>query len=123
MEVRELRTLLRHFRTGACGEWIERLLCIHRLSRLRVRHERVGDYYDDPPLPSLLIVFRQHDAIEACFDAEAQYFYEVSHEPIFAVPFEVKSPAECDAAIRSLTAFFRLNAELFGLIEVLAKLS
>ena len=115
------RALLRRFRSGACGDWIDRLLRVHRISRLRVRHERVGDYYDDPPLPSLLVVFRQHDAIEACFDAEAQYFYEVSHEPIFAVPFRVESPEECDAAIRSVTAFFRLNTELFELIEVLNK--
>jgi hypothetical protein len=115
------RALLRRFRSGACGDWIDRLLRIHRISRLRVRHERIGDYYDDPPLPSLLVVFRQHDAIEACFDAEAQYFYEVEHEPIFAVPFAVESPQECDAAIRSITAFFRLNTELFELIEVLNK--
>jgi hypothetical protein len=115
------RALLRRFRSGACGDWIERLLRVHRISRLRVRHERVGDYYDDPPLPSLLVVFREHDAIEASFDAEAQYFYEVSHEPIFAVPFTVESPRECDAAIRSITAFFRLNTELFELIEVLNK--
>jgi hypothetical protein len=116
------RALLRRFRSGACGDWIERLLRIHRISRLRVRHERVGDYYDDPPLPSLLVVFRQHDAIETCFDAEAQYFYEVSHEPIFAVPFMVESHQECDAAIRSIAAFFRLNTELFELVEVLNRL-
>jgi hypothetical protein len=115
------RALLRRFRSGACGDWIDRLLRVHRISRLRVRHQRVGDYYDDPPLPSLLVVFRPHDAIEACFDAEAQYFYEVSHEPIFAVPFSVESPEECDAAIRSITAFFRLNTELFELVEVLNK--
>jgi len=116
------RALLRRFRSGACGDWIERLLRVHRISRLRVRHERVGDYYDDPPLPSLLVVFQQHDAIEACFDAEAQYFYEVSHEPIFAVPFMVEDPADCHAAIRSIAAFFRLNTELFELVEVLNKL-
>jgi hypothetical protein len=116
------RALLRRFRSGACGDWIERLLRVHRISRLRVRHERVGDYYDDPPLPSLLVVFRQHDAIEACFDAEAQYFYEVSHEPIFAVPFTVESHQECDAAIRSIAAFLRLNTELFELVEVLNRL-
>jgi hypothetical protein len=118
-EIRVERALLRRFRSGACGDWIDRLLRIHRISRLLVRHERVGDYYDDPPLPSLLVVFRQHDAIEACFDAEAQYFYEVSHEPIFAVPFMVESRQECDSAIRSIAAFFRLNTELFELIEVL----
>jgi len=48
---------LRRFRSGACGDWIDRLLRVHRISRLRVRQERVGDYYDDPPLPSLLVVF------------------------------------------------------------------
>jgi hypothetical protein len=115
------RALLRHFRSGDCGEWIDRLLQIHRISRLRVRRERISSYYDDPPLPSLLVVFRQHDAVEACFDAEAQYFYEVEHEPIFAVPFTVESPQDCDVAIRSIATFFRLNTELVGLIEVLNK--
>lgn len=120
-EVYASRSLLRRFLSSPCGDWIERLLRICQLSRLRVHHERVGDYYDDPPLPSLLVVFQQHDAIEASFDAEAQYFYEVTHEPVFAVPFSLNDESECDAAIRSVATFFRLNRELFELVEILNK--
>jgi hypothetical protein len=33
------------------------------------------------PLPSLLAVFEPHDAIEGCFDEDAQGMYEVIPEP------------------------------------------
>jgi hypothetical protein len=88
---------------------VDRLLRVHRFSRLRVRHERIRDDYDDPPLPSLLVIFHHRDAIEASFDAEAQYFYEVTHEPVFAVPFSLTSGSECDAAVGSTATL--LSAE------------
>ena len=40
----------------------------------------------NPPLPSLLAVFAQNDAIEGCFDEEAQNMMEVTPEPSAIIP-------------------------------------
>jgi len=42
-------------------------------------------YYDDPPLPSLLSRFKEHDAITACFDEEGQSMMEGTAEPTCAL--------------------------------------
>jgi len=80
----QCRRLLLSYRNGKYGSWIERLRTIQQLSRLPVQQGR--DYldesnYDGPPLPSLLLAFKDHDAITACFDEEGQYMLEGSSEP------------------------------------------
>jgi hypothetical protein len=77
----QCRRLLLNYRNGKYGSWIERLRKIQQLSRLPVRQSR--DFleegnYDSPPLPSLLVSFKDHDAITACFDEEGQYMLEGS---------------------------------------------
>jgi hypothetical protein len=46
--------------------------------------EELGD--TNPPLPSLLTVFTQEDAIEGCFDEEAQTMTEVTPDPSVIIP-------------------------------------
>lgn len=110
---------LRLHQHGHYGSWIKRLLQIHRLCRFRCSLPRqlFEDAWDSPPLPALLISFREHDAIEACFEAEAQSMYETSHEPLFCFPFSIKDPTKVDQAIRRLRTFLAINVELFRLIE------
>jgi hypothetical protein len=116
---REARILLRSAHNGPCKDWIDRLLRINRLSHLRVSRLNIDRDYDYPPLPSLLIIFHRNDAVEASFEAEAQYMYEVSHEPTFAATFHLDDMEECRAIMRSLAAFCLLNRELFELVDIL----
>jgi hypothetical protein len=115
------RLLLRH-RNGKHGYWIERLRKIQQLSRLPVRQSR--DFleegnYDSPPLPSLLVAFKDHDAITACFDEEGQYMLEGSSEPAVGVVFNPQKPSEVRDALRCMRQFIELNHELFQLVEAL----
>ena len=114
------RRLLRMHCSGRYRSWIERLRRLQRLSRLRLNQsrdflERGG--YDGPPLPSLLVVFKEHDAITACFDEEAQYMLEGSSEPAVGVPFSPQRPDEVRHALRIVEHFIAFNHELFQLVE------
>jgi hypothetical protein len=65
------RELLCRARHGRYRSWLTRLRRIQRISRISFKQSRdclESGYYDDPPLPSLLVSFKEHDAIIACFD-------------------------------------------------------
>jgi len=116
------RRLLRKHYSGRYRSWIERLRKIQQFSRLRLNQSR--DFleqggYDGPPLPSLLVVFKEHDAITACFDEEAQYMLEGSSEPAIGVPFNPQRPDEVRHALRVVEHFLAVNHELFQLVEEL----
>lgn len=113
------RRLLRKHLQGPFFIWIQKLLTLHRLSRLKGQVTRFEGEYDDPPVPSLLVVFREHDAIEACFDHESEHYNETTNEPSCAVCFRPEIGEEFDAAIRSMAIFLRVNMELAGLISLL----
>jgi hypothetical protein len=73
--------------------------------------------YDSIPLPSLIVAFKEHDAIVACFDEEGQYMLEGSSEPTFGVIFTPQKPEEARRALRAVSRFVALNHELFQLVE------
>ena len=75
--------------------------------------------YDDPPVPSLLLVFHENDAIQACFDHESERYNETTNEPSCAVCFLPEIGEEFDAALRTMAIFLRVNMELAGLITLL----
>jgi hypothetical protein len=114
------RDLLRSFHNGKFSSWFERLRRIQRLSRLPLKQSReyleLG-YYDDPPLPSLLVVFKEHDAISACFDEEGQSMMEGTAEPAVCVAFSPRQPEQVRHAMRIVDRFIALNCELFRLVE------
>jgi len=114
------RDLLRRFRNGRFSSWFERLRRIQRLSRLPLKQSRefleLG-YYDDPPLPSLLVAFKEHDAITACFDEEGQSMMEGTAEPTVCVVFSPRQPEQVRQAIRIVDRFIALNCALFELVE------
>jgi hypothetical protein len=118
------RELLRRFRNGRFGShyvsWIERLRRIQRLSRLPLKQSRdylESGYYDDPPLPSLLVSFKEHDAIIACFDEEGQSMMEGTAEPTMCVVISPRKANEVRHALRGVERFVALNYELFQLVE------
>ena len=114
------RALLRRHREGHFGSWIERLRSIERLARLPLKQSREhleDGSYDQPPLPCLLVCFKEHDAIEACFDEERQSMLEASAEPTVCAIFSPANRTEVRNAIGIVERFIRLNAELFALVE------
>lgn len=118
------RKLLSGHRNGMYGAWIERLRNIERLSRIRLPIDtsfREDGGYDTIPLPSLLVAFKEHDAIVACFDEESQYMLEGSAEPAVGVVFSPRCPEEVQSAVRTVSRFIAFNCELFRLVEELAE--
>ena len=114
------RNLLSRFRNGRFGSWIERLRRIQRLSRLPLKQSRdylESGYYDDPPLPSLLVSFKEHDAIIACFDEEGQSMMEGTAEPTVCVVFSPRKANEVRHALRIVGRFVAINCALFQLVE------
>ena len=118
----EDRRLLRAHSKGPYRAWIDRLRKMQRLSRLRVEQSRQfleDRYYDGPPLPSLLVGFKERDAITACFDEEGQHMLEGSSEPAVCVVFSPKNADEVKHAVRVIERFVAFNTELFALVEAL----
>jgi hypothetical protein len=108
--------------SGKYHSWIDRLRKVQRLSRLRLPtdvHFREDGGYDAIPLPSLLVAFKEHDAVVACFDEESQYMLEGSAEPTLGVVFSPQRPEELQRALRVVGRFIALNHELFQLVEEL----
>ena len=62
--------------------------------------EEMGDM--NSPLPGLLAVFKSEDAVEGCFDEEAQTMMEVTPEPTLIIPLSADQPASVKAAFRTL---------------------
>lgn len=114
----EVRRLLRRHLCGRHSAWISNLLKLHRLSRLKRDVMRFEGEFDDPPVPSLLIVFRENDAIQACFDHESERYNETTNEPSCAVCFRPDLREEFDRALRTMSIFFRINVELANLIQL-----
>jgi hypothetical protein len=117
----EDRRLLRVHAKGLYRSWISRLRKMQRLSRIRLEQwrEPLDRYYDGPPLPSLLIAFKERDAITACFDEEGQHMLEGSSEPTVCVVSSPKNADEVKQAVRVIARFVAFNTELFELVEEL----
>jgi hypothetical protein len=118
----DARRLLRRHSHGRYRSWIERLRKLQQLSRIRVRTSysfiEEGNY-DSPPLPSLLVAFKEQDAITACFDEEGQYMLEGTSEPAVGVAFRPHIAEEVRQAVRIVERFVLFNHELYEFIETL----
>ena len=118
----QARRLLRAHQKGRHRSWIERLRHLQKIAG--VAGEQTSEYlqsgnYDSEPLPCLLVAFKEHDAITACFDEEGQYMMEGSCEPAVCVVFSPSRPEEVRQAIRAVVRFITFNQALFELIEEL----
>ncbi len=121
---RDAQRLLSTHRRGRYRHWIERLRQIDRLSRIHLPTDasfREEGGYDTIPLPSLLIAFKEHDAIVACFDEESQYMLEGTSEPTLGVVLSPHKADEVRKAIRTVTRFIAFNREVFQLAEDLVE--
>jgi hypothetical protein len=116
------RRLLRKHSSGRYRSWISLLRRLQQLSRIRVRPTysfiEEGNY-DSPPLPSLLVAFKERDAVTACFDEESQYMLEGTSEPAVGVAFHPQNSEEVRQAVRIVERFVLFNHQLFQLVEEL----
>jgi hypothetical protein len=104
---KSLRQLQKRLEGSAGGPVLARAMDLQHISNRAERptftddmREQLGDA--NPPLPGMLAVFSAGDAIEACFDDEAQYAAEVPPEPNLIVRVEPDDPATVRAAFRTL---------------------
>jgi hypothetical protein len=118
--VRNARRLLAKHRRGKYRSWMAHLRNIDRFSRVKMASDarfREDGGYDSIPLPSLLVAFKDHDAVVACFDEESQSMLEGSAEPTLGLVFSPQNPEEVKWAIRVVRRFVALNIELFEMVE------
>ncbi len=71
----------------------------------------------NPPLPSLLVVFMQEDAIEGSFDEEAQTMMEVTPEPSLTIPLNAHDPESVRQAFHTLGVVCKTLAAASQLID------
>lgn len=72
------------------------------------------------PVPALLAVFEEHDAVEGAFDEESQGMLEVTPEPNLIIAFDGSCVGSINRAFTSLLAVCRaleLATRLIGLIR------
>jgi hypothetical protein len=82
--------------------------------------ERLMD--SNPPVPALVAVFEKHDAIEGCFDEEAQGMLECAPEPNLIVPLQSDDAASVRAAFQTLEVAFSVFQQGARLIKVMMEL-
>jgi len=86
---------------------VEAVLALDHLSAQAKRPELDDDISQqlsdcNPPLPCLLAVFAQADAIAGCFDEEAEGMMEVEPEPNLIIPFD---PTDTESVRRTFHMF------------------
>ena len=82
--------------------------------------ERLTD--SNPPVPALVAVFEKHDAIEGCFDEEAQGMLECPPEPNLIVPFLSGDIESVRAAFQTLEVACSVFREGVRLIKLMMEL-
>jgi hypothetical protein len=86
LSLKHVRQLAGGINDQSCRELLRAALDLNKISR-RLRRPEISEetreaFMDsNPPLPALLISFKHHDAVSACFDDESQALLEASPEP------------------------------------------
>jgi hypothetical protein len=76
----------------------------------------------NPPVPALLAVFEKHDAIEGCFDEEAQGMLECAPEPNLIVPLQSGDAESVRAAFQTLEVACNVFQQGVHLIKLMMEL-
>lgn len=79
--------------------------------------ERLMD--SNPPLPALLAVFEKHDAIEGCFDEEAQGMMECTPEPNVIILLKIGNVEGVKAAFGMAEVVCEVLAQASRLIKLI----
>lgn len=121
---RRLKQVLRTARDRKVARLVEAAVALNRLSQKNPRPqiadedaERLADC--NPPLPALLAVFRAGDAVEGCFDDEAQGMMECPPEPNVILPLDATDPAAVRATFDTLGTICRVLAGASRLMDLM----
>ena len=79
--------------------------------------EQLGD--TNPPLPSLLTVFVEGDAVEGSFDEESQTMMEATPEPSVILPFNAHQPESVRQAFRTFSVICGTLAAASRVIDLM----
>jgi len=79
--------------------------------------EQLADSY--PPLPSVLVVFSEGDAIEAHFDDECQNMTEASPEPNLIIPLNPFDRSSVKMALATLAVVCKTLKAAARLIDLM----
>jgi hypothetical protein len=107
---RSLKVLLSRMTPGSrIARLLKAMLELERVSetvKLPEIPEPIRDLFCDcnPPVPVLLAIYQQGDAIEASFDDESQSMQEATPEPSVLIPFDGRYPKGTEQACKCLGA-------------------
>jgi hypothetical protein len=112
VEGREVRALV----TGV----LELTRTSERAERPGLSEEAREQLFDsNPPLPGLLAVFKENDAIEGCFDEDMQNSGECLPEPGLIVPFDGRDAASVLGAFETFGVACQTIAAASHLIDLM----
>jgi len=127
LKERSVERLLGTVRNRKIRAMLEGVLELSAASRKGARpeiaesaRERLMD--SNPPVPALVAVFEKHDAIEGCFDEEAQGMLECSPEPNLIVPLQSDDAESVRAAFQTLEVAFSVFQQGARLIKLMMEL-
>jgi hypothetical protein len=121
-----LRKVMTRVRAPEVRRWLDCLLVLQSESSRAQPPELEPEIRDqlhdtNPPLPTLLIVFRKRDAIEAAFDAEAEGMMEVSPEPNLIIPVRTDDFGYARDSFYKLSCFLKTLSRASELMNLLPK--
>ncbi len=108
----------------AIRRMLEAMLRVNAVSK-RYRRQKMTEQIQEelndcnPPLPCLLAVFSEHDAVEGCFDEESQTAYEMEPQPNLIIPMDIRNKDSVMSAFESLRGFCQTIAAAVSLMDVM----
>ena len=107
-----------------CRHLLQTAVDLNRISRSLKRPEiseetREALMDSNPPLPALLVSFKHHDAVCACYDDEAQAFLEASPEPNLLVEINPSDHASVRRAFDTLAVLCETMAAASRMVALL----
>jgi hypothetical protein len=124
LTVRGLYALSTRGKTGEAQALIKGALELEQISAAMQRPEYTDDTREqlmdtNPPLPAALVVFAEHDVIEAHFEDEAQSWGEATPEPNLILPLNVFDPESVQSAFHTLAVMCQTLAAASRLIDLM----
>ena len=121
---RSVHALSTRGKTGETRALIKAALELERISATMQRPEYPDDVREqlgdtNPPLPAALVVFAEHDAIEAHFEDEPQSWGEARPEPNLILPLNAFDPESIQSAFHTLAVVCQTLAAANRLIDLM----
>jgi hypothetical protein len=121
---RTLCRMARRARSSKRKRLLEGLLTLMENASQTERPVASEDVYEplqdnNPAVPALLVVFERSDAIEGCFDEEAQTMLEAPPEPNVILPVNGRDAASVASAFEKLASMTQTLAAASALIELM----